>query len=202
MTDERPEPFFIAGAAGLDFLNSVATPIDVPVEWLASGNDLLRWLEKAALIPSHAARELRKNALPGELDTVATQARELREWFRAFVLAHKGKPLAAGAVRELEPLNRLLARDEQYGEVVANPLRLERRRRWRSPDALLFPIATALAELLSEVDFADVKACEGAQCSLLYVDRTRTRGRRWCSMAVCGNRSKQAAHRVKKVRRR
>ncbi|HEY6735223.1 MAG TPA: CGNR zinc finger domain-containing protein, partial [Roseiarcus sp.] len=36
---------------------------------------------------------------------------------------------------------------------------------------------------------------EGANCTLVFVDRTRRRGRRWCSMALCGNRAKQAAHR-------
>jgi predicted RNA-binding Zn ribbon-like protein len=29
----------------------------------------------------------------------------------------------------------------------------------------------------------------------VFVDRTRRRARRWCSMAICGNRAKQAAHR-------
>jgi predicted RNA-binding Zn ribbon-like protein len=29
----------------------------------------------------------------------------------------------------------------------------------------------------------------------MFADRTRRRARRWCSMAVCGTRAKQAAHR-------
>lgn len=203
MTRERPEPFYIAGALGLDFLNSIATPIDTPVEWLSSGDDLLQWLERANLIPMDAAAALRKSALPGELDAVATQARALREWFRAFVHAHRGKPLKAGALRELEPLNALLARDHEFGQVVArnNKLQWLEQRRWRSPDTLLLPIAKALADLVCNEDFADVKACEGSACSLLYVDRTRGRARRWCSMAVCGNRWKQAAHRVRSADR-
>jgi len=40
-----------------------------------------------------------------------------------------------------------------------------------------------------------VKACEGPVCTLLFADHTRGRARRWCSMALCGNRAKQAAHR-------
>jgi predicted RNA-binding Zn ribbon-like protein len=42
-----------------------------------------------------------------------------------------------------------------------------------------------------------VKGCEGPVCTLLFLDRTRARARRWCSMAVCGNRAKQAAHRTR-----
>jgi predicted RNA-binding Zn ribbon-like protein len=30
---------------------------------------------------------------------------------------------------------------------------------------------------------------------LLFDDRTQGRARRWCSMAICGNRTKQAVHR-------
>ncbi|MES6429106.1 CGNR zinc finger domain-containing protein [Cutibacterium acnes] len=40
-----------------------------------------------------------------------------------------------------------------------------------------------------------MKACEGPACTLMFADHTRARARRWCSMAVCGNRAKQAAHR-------
>ncbi len=33
------------------------------------------------------------------------------------------------------------------------------------------------------------------KATLVFADRTRRRARRWCSMAICGNRAKQAAHR-------
>jgi predicted RNA-binding Zn ribbon-like protein len=68
-------------------------------------------------------------------------------------------------------------------------------RRWRSPESLLLPIGAALAKLVCDEDFAAVKACEGQACTLVFADRTRRRARRWCSMAICGNRAKQAAHR-------
>jgi predicted RNA-binding Zn ribbon-like protein len=67
---------------------------------------------------------------------------------------------------------------------------------------VLLPIARALADLVCTEDFTFVKACEGPPCTLLFVDRTRGRVRRWCSMAICGNRAKQAAHRARiKVQR-
>ena len=66
---------------------------------------------------------------------------------------------------------------------------------WRTPDALLLPIGEALAQLVCTEDFSDVKACEGPACTLLFADHTRGRTRRWCSMAICGNRAKQSAHR-------
>jgi predicted RNA-binding Zn ribbon-like protein len=71
-------------------------------------------------------------------------------------------------------------------------------RRWRSAESLLLPIGQALGRCVCEEDFSDVKACEGASCTLLFADHTRGRARRWCSMAICGNRAKVAAHRERR----
>jgi predicted RNA-binding Zn ribbon-like protein len=220
MADQRPAPVFVADSPGLDFLNSIATPVDVQVEWIGSGEDFIAWLVNAGLAPREAIAGLRKRAAPGEFDAVAAQARKLREWFRGFVKAHKGKPLKPKVLRELEPLNRVLARDDEYSEVIARETERKRtgraaqgdaelsglvwrsRRRWRSPEALLFPVAKAMAQLVCEEDFQRVKACEGHLCTLMFVDRTRGRARRWCSMSVCGNRAKQTAHRQRALRAR
>src|SRR6266446_2326904 len=116
--DQNPPAMFVADAPGLDFLNSIATPVDTPVDWIVAG---------------------------------------------------------------------------PRGEKA--PLRFQKVRRWRTPDALLSPIGEALAQFVCTEDFSNVKACEGPVCTLLFADHTRGRARRWCSMALCGNRAKQAAHR-------
>jgi predicted RNA-binding Zn ribbon-like protein len=194
-------PLFVADAAGLDFLNSIATPVDLPVDWIADGAGLLAWLEQARLVPREALEAIRERALPGELDNVAAQARDLREWFRSFVREYQGRPLTAAALAALDPLNLLLERDTKYARVMAraagpdSPLELVPLRRWRTPESLLQPLGEVLAALLIEEDFSQVKACEGAACTLLFVDHTRAHTRRWCSMELCGNRAKQAAHR-------
>jgi predicted RNA-binding Zn ribbon-like protein len=203
-TDKRPAPYRIADARALDFLNSIATPFDTAVEWIETGQDLLSWLAAAGLIPPSVRAAFQKSAVPGELDAVAAQARALREWFRSFVQTHRGSSLRREVLKELEPLNRVLARDEAFGQIMALD-RGHRRaasqftwrfeRRWRSPDTLLLPIASAMADLICEEDFTQVKTCERSPCTLLFIDRTRSRARRWCSMALCGNRAKQAAHR-------
>jgi predicted RNA-binding Zn ribbon-like protein len=190
--------FFIADAPGIDFLNSIATPESEPVDWISSGNGLVNWLRQAGMVPEKQLTELAKRAMPGELDRVADQARDLREWFRGFVTTHMGSPLGAGALDELAPLTRLLERDEAYRRFIVTDdrrLALEVARRWRSPESLLIPIAEALARVVVEEDFAQVKACEGHHCTLLFADHTRGRARRWCSMGICGNRAKVAAHR-------
>ena len=205
MTASRPPAMFLAEAGSLDFLNTLAIPVDVEVEWLSSGEDLLAWLETAELLDQAALDEVRALATPKELDAVAAQARALREWFRGFVQRHRGKTLARSAEGELEPLNGLLARDRTFTQIVARPtadtrdgdaaLKRVARRHWQSADDLLLPIAQAIADLVTTADFADVKKCESPTCVLHFLDTTRGGRRRWCSMAVCGNRAKQAAHR-------
>jgi predicted RNA-binding Zn ribbon-like protein len=198
---QKSPAIFIADSAALDFLNSVATPVDIEIDWIGDGEGLLAWLEQAQLVPADALAAVRKHAKPGELGRVAAQARNLREWFRAFVRENRGRPLKAAALADIEPLNRLLAKDEGFGQLVAQrkgkttTLAFQSARRWRSPESLLFPIGEAMARMIAEEDFSDVKACEGASCTLLFADRTRARSRRWCSMGICGNRSKQIAHR-------
>jgi predicted RNA-binding Zn ribbon-like protein len=199
--DRRPPAIFVGDTPGLDFLNSIATPVDVPVDWIGDGEGLLSWLEQARLAPADVLETVRAQALPGELDAVADQARSLREWFRGFVQTRMGRPLEMDDLGELEPLNRLLERDEAFNRIVlpqgpgpAAP-ELQVMRRWRSPEALLLPIGEALARFVCLEDFSNVKACGGPACTLLFADHTRGRARRWCSMTICGNRAKQAAHR-------
>ena len=116
---QRPPAIFVADALGLDFLNSVATPVDTEVDWIDDGDGLLAWLEQAQLVPAETLDALRAQAMPGEFDNVAAQARSLREWFRGFVRQRKGRPLTSEDLSELEPLNRLLERDEGFGEIAA-----------------------------------------------------------------------------------
>jgi predicted RNA-binding Zn ribbon-like protein len=200
VSDKSPA-FFIADSLGLDFLNSIATPVDQPIDWLDSGAGLVAWLAQAELVPPQALNALTKQATRGELDKVADQARILREWFRGFVRKHMGRPLTPKAIRDLKPLNALLERDEMFNRVAAHQdgngdhLELQMARRWRSPESLLLPIGEALARCVCDEDFVSIRACEGHRCTLIFADHTRRRGRRWCSMAMCGNRAKQAAHR-------
>ena len=145
------------------------------------------------------------------LDAAVSQAREVREWFRRFVSKHAGKPLGPRVLHDLAPLNELLARDKAYRQIEIgvtgdgrgydgeNPraLRWRAKRRWDSPKSLLLPIAEAMGDLACQKDLTLVRKCEGPTCTLWFLDVSKSHGRRWCSMAVCGNRAKAAAHRVR-----
>lgn len=199
--DRYGPAIFVGDASGLDFLNSIATPANTTIDWLDDGEGLLSWLEQAQLVPVDILRTIRSETAAAELDEIAQQARSLRDWFRGFVSKRKGRPLALTGIAELEPLNRLLGRDEAHYRLVLRPggkpaaVELQVVRRWRSPEALLLPIGEVLGRLLASEDFRYVKACERPGCTLMFADHTRGHVRRWCSMALCGNRVKQAEHR-------
>lgn len=206
----RPPPIVLADHPALDFLNTRAFPGGTEVEWLTNGEDLLAWLA-AMNLGDPAAREVPVDGGGARrLDAVASRARDLREWFRGFVERHAGKPLTPTAAGELGPLNKLLSEDcafrriEPLGRAEAGideaaKSLVWRRHRPKSPagPALLLPTADAMGDLLTAEDFSLVRRCEGAGCSLIFLDRTKSHARRWCSMAWCGNRAKAAAHRAR-----
>jgi predicted RNA-binding Zn ribbon-like protein len=200
-----------ADSPAIDFLNSLGGSTGPSADLLANGKALLGWLAHTRLVPVAALDKLRRSSPAGELDAVAAQARDLREWFRGFVHRHKGRRLKPVDLRDIVPLTQVLERDESYlqiaktgrGEPVKNsPLALRVVRRWRSAESLMIPIAQAIAELLCKEDFALLKSCQGPSCSFLFLDRTRGRARRWCSMDLCGNRAKQASYRKRSGRRK
>jgi predicted RNA-binding Zn ribbon-like protein len=95
----------------------------------------------------------------------------------------------------LGTINEILASDAGFDH-------LERRRgttyamtyqRVRSDlDHAFAPIARDTARLLSTPN-APVRHCAGEGCVRHFFDDSRTGRRRWCEMAVCGNRAKVAA---------
>jgi predicted RNA-binding Zn ribbon-like protein len=214
MADGLPPAMFIAGVTGIDFLNSVAVPVDVVVEWIGNGADLLDWLKQARLLTASDVSIIKSNFSAGELDQIALRARELREWFRGFVVAHRGKALSPRTLNKLEPLNKLLGRDQVFWSIAPKTqpdqdvnegslphiFRLRPQRRWRTPESVLAPIAEELAKVVCHVDFRHIKACEGKKCTLVFYDETSRHERRWCSMAICGNRAKQQAFRQRSHR--
>ena len=200
---------FISGSPGIDFLNSVAIPVDTVVDWISDGEGFLDWLKQAGWLTANDISIIKANFSAGELDRIARRARELREWFRDFVKTHKGKPLSPGAVMKFKVLNDLLGQDQVFWSIVPKtavtrdkndePLphnfRLRPQRRWRTPESVLAPVAEEIAKVICHADFRYLKACEGKNCILSFYDETRRHKRRWCSMAVCGNRAKQEAFR-------
>jgi predicted RNA-binding Zn ribbon-like protein len=81
---------------------------------------------------------------------------------------------------------------------------LDRRlhRDWASSEPIggaLALIACETIELLSGPERQLIRECAAAPaCSLLYLDRSRGRRRRWCQMERCGSRAKMAKYRKRR----
>lgn len=115
----------------------------------------------------------------GELD----RARELREALRVLVLANNGFPLEAGALRVVNDAASRLALqldEERALHVRANG------------DALDAVVAVALGAMLDGT-WLRLKACRN--CHWSFYDNSPNRSATWCSMQLCGNRTKTRAYR-------
>lgn len=66
----------------------------------------------------------------------------------------------------------------------------------QSIETVLGAVARELATLAVEGS-AELRSCDAESCRMLYLDRSRGRRRRWCSMGRCGNGAKVARHRAR-----
>jgi predicted RNA-binding Zn ribbon-like protein len=181
----------------LDFLNSTATPSRVTIELIGDGAGYLRWLELAGMVSTAESQALRSQFSPAEFNTAAAAATELREWLRPVIAAWAGGNPDTPGEDTLAHLNKIMAADSRHAEITRAGRRLSvtDRRAWNTTHALLAPPAQAAADLFAHGDRSLVRNCEGPACTLWFYDRTKAHQRRWCSMAICGNRAKARAHR-------
>jgi predicted RNA-binding Zn ribbon-like protein len=170
----------------MDLLNTEARNDDKTVEYWHSDADVLRWLAQHNIFPAAGGDAF----AAGEL---LAQAKTLRSLAKGLISAFK-----AGKLQDISDLNEYLhayhsvlhlARDNN-GKLV-----LSRIASGATIASLLGPVAEAVAQLLVEVNVELVKQCEHPDCILWFYDRTKAHKRRWCSMALCGNRYKAAQFR-------
>jgi hypothetical protein len=188
----------LAGDPALELLNSRATPSpgSGPIELIGDGSSYLRWLARTGLIDHDDPAVLGELFSADELDGAAGDARTLREKLRPILLDWAGERSVPFPVDVIDELNALLAQDRRYTQLNpdSDTLSLHERRHWEQPTQLLVLSAQAWAQLLVEGDPTLIRQCPG--CTIIFYDRTKAHRRRWCSMAICGNRAKVRRHRT------
>ena len=188
----------------VDFANTVRSPLS-PREALRDWADVVDFLVATHVLPSSQAGPIQALAVqdPAAAGRACVAARELRDGIRAAVeLIASGQHIPAETI---ESINRVLRWTEGYDQLVPAA-----EGRWvigfvpreQQPEWLLAPIARSAAEIVAEGPAAPVRRCANPACILYFYDDSRTGGRRWCSMAACGNRSKAAAHAARARRRK
>jgi predicted RNA-binding Zn ribbon-like protein len=179
----------------LDFVNTVGGLCDEPPdpadELLVTYDDVAIWSARLGIISEREAGSLRaaarRDQKAGRL--ALGHAIELRALlypiFRA--LADGKEPPAELLERLRDAESEALADARLTGTGGAMEWTWPRARELTDP---LRPIVHAAVELLTEGPLDRLKIC--ANCRWLFLDQSRNRSRRWCSMDECGVQMKHA----------
>jgi len=191
-----PQALFVADHPALDFVNTRYGPPNAPVEVIPDGAAFMSWLVEAGWINSAVATKLKRRLGTPALNDLAAEARGLRGWASGWIERWAQAPTADYAA-EARRLNGLLAHKRGYVELVESNegLTLRNHVHLDSPAEVLARIAEPLAELMARAPANLVKRCAGADCTLWFLDKTKSHRRLFCSAAACGNRAKVAAFR-------
>lgn len=181
-------PMFPVHDLVVEFLNTVLPEDGRHEDLLETDEVAILWFEKQGLTGIGVVDHSRTQGL-------ANEAKALREVVRHLVNQRKGEEDV-----EIGRLNRFLSAASYTVALVDNKEgRLESVRRYRCANTTqaLAPIALAAADLLVNGDFRLLRKCEGDHCAMWFYDRTKAHRRRWCNMAICGNRQKVSRFRSK-----
>lgn len=186
---------FVGNHLCLDFINTQMIMQGRPTDLLDDFSDLVAWLVQAGVLDKTEEREAMKTwGSQREGEHTFEEARTFRGILREMterIVA--GKPVPQPAV---EAINRLLRERVGYAQLVRVRGGFERTFRAESRAAahLLVPLAESASNLLCSGDLSLVRKCQNPACILYFYDVTKNHARHWCSMGLCGNRMKVAAH--------
>ena len=182
---------FLANDLALDFLNTRPVLNNELVELLPDFSSIVRWFIAAGGLPEADAKRLLRSSAKDKSHAY----RELlafRERWRNEIAHWERNGSASTAF--LEDLNHRLRTHpmrvslaKRGGSIVA-----EEYFHPHTPADLVAPLAAGVARLLATADHTRVRQCDA--CVLHFRDISKKGARRWCSMAICGNRAKVAAY--------
>ena len=199
---ERWAEAFVGGALCLDFANTVGGAFkDRSASRLAGYDDLLSWSCAAGSLSASEAAALARRAAadPRRAAGLLARAVELREaLYRIFSALAGG---ATPAPADIERLNRVLRAALRHLQLAPRESAFDWRWSAAADDLArpLWPVARSAADLLTGPELALLRECD--RCCWLFLDRSKNRRRRWCSMEVCGNRAKSQRHYSRRTKR-
>ena len=189
---------FLANEPALDLLNTTPVLAQGPVDLLESFSDLTHWLSAAGLIDASGAEALRRRwDGTKEADAALARAKKLREALRELLAARlAGTKMPRRAIDTLNDTLGAASTTSQleWNEKTGTFFRaLHHDTDGKAAEAVTL-LAEAAARLLAEKDVSLICKCEHPACVLHFYDSSKNHRRRWCSMDLCGNRLKVAAH--------
>jgi predicted RNA-binding Zn ribbon-like protein len=189
----------IGGDVALDFVNTEDG--DPPVECLRSYGDLVAWGVLVGLLTVEEGEWLTGEADLRPRDAEAAYRDALKLRGALYCIFRAVAEDEAPASRNLE----ILREYEREALSHAKLVRGERGFRWEWRDGrdlagMLWPVAHAATGLLTSGDLDRLKLCAG--CYWVFLDASRNRSRRWCTMEVCGTDEKMRRYVARRAARR
>jgi predicted RNA-binding Zn ribbon-like protein len=173
-----------SGRLCLDFVATVGERWRRSFERLLGPEDLACWLVESGMLSEP----------PGVSEEQLESGRSLRE-----AINRLARPGLEREVGDRAELNRWATRAP-----LAPQLAEQGERVWvseRPVEAMFATIARDAVDLLSGPLAGRIRECSAPDCALLFVDTSRPAQRRWCSGAVCGNRTRTKAYRERRKER-
>jgi len=186
----------IGGSVSADFVNTLDWRLrPVPAELLGSVESLLRWGRSAGILALEEARTLRDRgkAHPAAAGKALARLVGVREAIaETFAAVVREAPIPPG------PLARLDTACREAGSARAlRPDDAGAAWAWRGErpgsDQVAWAVALDAARILTSSDRRRLRQCGDRECGWFFLDTSRNRRRRCCSMKSCGNRNKARA---------
>ena len=186
----------VGGDVSLDFVNTEDG--DPPEECLRNFGDLVAWSVRMGLASAGRGELLvgEANRRPEDAEAVYRDALRLRG--ALYGILHAIAEDKAAASRDLETLREYEHEALSRGKLVQGGRGFV----WEWKDGLdlagmLWPVAHAATGLLTSGDLDRLKLCAG--CYWVFLDASKNRSRRWCSMEVCGKDEKMSRYVAKRA---
>jgi predicted RNA-binding Zn ribbon-like protein len=187
--------YFIGNNLALDFVNTlIVDDKDEPLELLRSFDDLIGWVSASGIMNADPTSAEKRKLNSEQRAILFERALHLRSELKKMAKAiSEGRRVPTSAV---EAINEVFSEVEGHFELSTTPTGYATNFRIddRDPALIFMPIAESAAKLLGDGDLSLVRKCQRSACVLYFYDNSKRHGRRWCSMAACGNRAKVAAH--------
>jgi predicted RNA-binding Zn ribbon-like protein len=182
----------LGGRLAVDFANVPSYPA-APDDGL-SWEEFVTFLETSNIVSTERGAELMtlSETDPRAAFAVLSRATRLRDALRKVFEALVSNERVS--IEWIEPINEILRITEGHDELIHDGAgwSLQFIAREGGLDWLLAAIARSAAEIVIEGAKARIRRCANPGCELFFCDKSRTGRRRWCSMAICGNRHKVA----------
>jgi predicted RNA-binding Zn ribbon-like protein len=192
---QSQQPFlFVGNHPCLDFINTQMIVQGTSTDLLGGCEDLVAWLVQARMMDQTRAFAIMTKWSHKDQEQLFEQGVLFRRTLRdmaARIIAGKSIPDSVVAF-----INHTLSRCPGYSQLVYTKGRFERQFQSQATqkDSVLVSLAEAASDLLCSGKLSLVRKCGNPACILYFYDTTKNHTRNWCSMQLCGNRMKVAAH--------